>query len=192
MDGIYRGITSEVLHSKFKCDDDGNFYCEWLEEQIEKRRQYSEKQSNRVKKRWNKEFNHGNTTVLPKIVNANVNANGIVNGNIEEGGMGGDFDWTRTKGYFLNADEWMAMFCRSKGIGRETLVSYMTEFLNDMELRNEYKDLKELQRHFTNWFNKSLKIKTKQNDKFDKYRKNERGAQQLLELLRSERETDTN
>ena len=108
-----------------------------------------------------------------------------------EGGVGGDFNWESVKQYFLNADEWMYKFCTSKGVSRETLVLRMNEFLNDIELRNEYKPLKDLQSHFTNWYNKSSKIKTKTNDKFDKYRKNERGAQQLLELLRSERETNT-
>lgn len=95
-----------------------------------------------------------------------------------EGGMGGDFNWESVKGYFLNADEWMFKFCSSKVVSRETLVLRMNEFLNDIELRNEYKPLKDLQSHFTNWFNKSEKLK-----KNAKPNKNS-GRDELLESLR--------
>lgn len=95
-----------------------------------------------------------------------------------EGGMGGDFNWESVKGYFLNADEWMFKFCSSKSVSRENLVLRMNEFLNDIELRNEYKPLKDLQSHFTNWFNKSEKLK-----KNAKPNKNS-GRDELLESLR--------
>jgi len=95
-----------------------------------------------------------------------------------EGGVGGDFNWESVKTYFLNADPWMYKFCSSKAVSRETLVLRMNEFLNDIELRNEYKPLKDLQSHFTNWFNKSEKQK-----KNAKPNKNS-GRDELLESLR--------
>jgi len=56
--------------------DGERYFVGWLKSSISKRDDYSKKQSERVKKRWN---NDGNTTVLPKIVNENeiVNETGI-------------------------------------------------------------------------------------------------------------------
>lgn len=92
-----------------------------------------------------------------------------------EGGVGGD--WKTTKQSFLSSDQWMYQFCTSKGVSRETLLVRMNEFINDIELRNEYKDLRGLQSHFTNWFNKSEKLKKNANSK-------NQGRDELLESLR--------
>lgn len=100
-----------------------------------------------------------------------------------EGGVGGD--WESIKKSFLNAEQWMYKFCTSKGVSRDELFTRMQEFINDLELRNEYKDLKELQRHFTNWYNKTLKTK-KNGNYFDRFSKATRGAHELLEELRAE------
>jgi len=56
--------------------DGERYFVGWLKSSISKREDYSKKQSERVKKRWN---NYGNTVVLPKIVNENeiVNETGI-------------------------------------------------------------------------------------------------------------------
>ena len=48
--------------------DGERYFVGWLKSSISKREDYSKKQSERVKKRWN---NYGNTVVLPKIVNEN-------------------------------------------------------------------------------------------------------------------------
>ena len=56
--------------------DGERYFVGWLKSSISKREDYSKKQSERVKKRWN---NYGNTVVLPKIVNENeiINETGI-------------------------------------------------------------------------------------------------------------------
>lgn len=84
-------------------------------------------------------------------------------------------NWKTTKQSFLSADQWMYQFCTSKGVSRETLLVRMNDFINDIELRNEYKPLKDLQSHFTNWFNK-----IKKNEKPNK----NSGRDELLESLR--------
>src|SRR5688572_21835965 len=67
-----------VLSSKFKQTAEGLFFNERLVAEKFKREEYSNKQSERVKKRWYKSgIDSGNTTVLPKIENRNGNENEI-------------------------------------------------------------------------------------------------------------------
>jgi hypothetical protein len=78
-------IWNKIAHkfSKTNC----KFYNERLKEEKLKRIQYSDKQRERIKKRWNKkDVKDGNTTVLPYI---NGNRDGNIN-SIEntEGGPG--------------------------------------------------------------------------------------------------------
>lgn len=54
--------------------DGERYFVSWLKSSISKREDYSKKQSERVKKRWNHD---GNTVVLPKIVNENEIVNEI-------------------------------------------------------------------------------------------------------------------
>lgn len=53
-----------VIKVKFAQDDNG-FYNERMRKEIERRKQYSDKQKDRVGKRWN---NHGNTTVDTTVI----------------------------------------------------------------------------------------------------------------------------
>lgn len=63
--------------------------------------------------------------------------------------------WDSVKQNFLNAYAWKEKFCLDKKIDLHVLEKKMTEFLSDIELREDYKDLKELKSHFTNLFNKN-------------------------------------
>lgn len=67
-----------VVKSKFSIDNEGNFFNERMEKEIEKRKEHSRKQKEKVVKRWN---NRGNTVVLP-LENENENEN---QGRKEEG-----------------------------------------------------------------------------------------------------------
>lgn len=90
---VIRCKPSEFVMEKFTQDDDGLFYNLRMEKEINKRKEYSSKQRDRVMKRWGKrEENcdiedtedipdgyHGNTTVytedIPSIGNININKN---------------------------------------------------------------------------------------------------------------------
>jgi len=173
---IFLNELGQAWHSikhKFK-EQDGLYFNERLEIEKEKRKNYVA--SRHKNKAGNNQHKTKDMTghMTSHMVNVNVNKDL----NKLEGGMGGDFNWESVKQYFLNADEWMYKFCTSKAVSRETLVLRMNEFLNDIELRNEYKPLKDLQSHFTNWFNKSEKLK-----KNAKPNKNS-GRDELLESLR--------
>lgn len=65
--------------------------------------------------------------------------------------------WNNIKNNFFNAFEWQEKFCKDKKIGPKLLIDRMHEFISDIELREDYKDLKELKSHFTNLFNLNTK-----------------------------------
>jgi len=160
---------------------DGFYVNNRMYEEAEKRKNFIEKQKVRSNKRWKKDDAMAIPRDMPRkslFENENVNENTL---EIKEGGMGGD--WQTEKGYFMNSDQWKYKFCTSKQISKDALESYMTEFVNDMELRNEFKDSKELQRHFTNWFN--LKSKNAKQSTSVKGGRNT-GAYELLDQLKRE------
>jgi hypothetical protein len=69
--------------------------------------------------------------------------------------------WVNIKNSFFNDFRWLEKFCRDKKITEQNLKLAMEEFTNDIELREDWKDLKELKSHFTNLFNKKNTINGK-------------------------------
>lgn len=67
---------------------------------------------------------------------------------------GENFLWTDVVKNFFNDYIWIEKFCRDKNIGQKDFERKQREFITDIELREDFKDLKELKNHFTNWFNK--------------------------------------
>lgn len=138
-----------VLSKKFKQDSSGNFFNERLVTEIEKRKEYCNKQSERVKKRWVKDgIYHGNTTVIPKIENENEIKDEIRGRGAVEGEL-----WTDVVQHFFNDFNWKEKFCRDKKLDQIVLEHKMKKFITDLELKEETKPLKELKSHFVNWFN---------------------------------------
>lgn len=82
---------------------------------------------------------------------------GKVKVKVEEGGVGETGMWTQEVKNFHNDFNWKEKFCRDKNLPILELEKQMKEFISDLELREEYKDLKELKSHFTNLFNKNKK-----------------------------------
>lgn len=103
---------------------------------------------------FNYDFNYlgANEGLFSPIGKGNIIGKG--NGNVEEGGVGETFLWTDVVKNFNNDFRWKEKFCIDKKINIEYLELKMKEFISDLELREETKDLKELKRHFTNHFNK--------------------------------------
>ena len=93
--------------------------------------------------------------------------------------MGGDL-WMDHRRMFLEDGGWQFKFCTAKALSKYELDEYMRIFIEDIELKSDYKEKKELQRHFTNWFN----LQKKKNGK----RTPKNGTYQLLEELRQEHE----
>jgi len=135
------------IWSKFRSENNF-FYNERMLIESEKRKKYSEsrrKNANNDKKDKAYAKHMGN-------VNENIN----VDINILEGGMGGD--WESHRRQFLEDGSWQMSFCTKKNISKINLDEKLKEFISDIDLKQDYKPKKELQSHFTNWFNKN-KIK---------------------------------
>jgi hypothetical protein len=77
-------------------------------------------------------------------------------GNSFEGGMEETL-WAKVVQDFHNDFRWIEKFCNVKNVSKIELENLMKDFVLDLELRNEIKDLKQLQSHFTNLFNKNKK-----------------------------------
>lgn len=72
--------------------------------------------------------------------------------------------WVNVVKNFHNDFRWKEKFCSDKKITITELEKGMKEFISNLELREEYKELKELKNHFTNLFNKNKKVNGYQNN----------------------------
>lgn len=88
-------------------------------------------------------------------------ANKIKGNEIKENNIYKEFSWESDKKSFLNAGNWIFKFCTDKNIAVELFDQKANEFISDIELREDFKPLKELRNHFINWYNnKNGKIKS--------------------------------
>lgn len=105
---------------------------------------------------FNYNFNYlgANEGLFSPIGKGNIIGKG--NGKVEEGGVGETL-WSKITVDFHNDFRWNEKFCRDKSISIEILEEKKKQFLSDIELKEDFKDLKELKNHFTNWYNKYSK-----------------------------------
>lgn len=70
-------------------------------------------------------------------------------------GAGENFaTWGSEKQKFLADGTWIFKFCRDKNLTVDEFDKRAREFLSDLELKEDYKPVKEIRSHFTNLFNK--------------------------------------
>jgi hypothetical protein len=62
--------------------------------------------------------------------------------------------WDDEKQKFLQDGNWIYKFCMEKKLQPEQFNKIANGFLTDLELKEDYKPIKEIRSHFTNWFNK--------------------------------------
>ena len=92
--------------------------------------------------------------------------------------------WTEISKRFFNDYNWKEKFCRDKNLDPKIFDVKAKEFIKDIELKEDFKELKELKNHFTNWYNLKNKngqafmekeihtsIKKENQVDFDKYKK---------------------
>lgn len=134
------------------------YFIGWVEDSIEKRKKFSESRSNN--RRSVKDVNN----ISKSCDNDMVIENEIVIGNkiTKEGGME-ETMWTSIVSKFHNDFIWIQKFCRDKGVPKIDMENKMKEFVTEIELREDFKELKELKNHFTNWFNKNKNGHSKNN-----------------------------
>jgi len=67
------------------------------------------------------------------------------------------FLWTEEIKKFFNDYIYKEKFCRDKNLSPPEYDKWLMIFINDLELREEFKELKELKSHFLNWYNSKIK-----------------------------------
>jgi len=106
---------------------------------------------------FNYDFNYlgANEGLFSPIGKGNILGKG--KGKVEEGENESNFLWTNVVKNFHNDFKWKEKFCRDKTVQISVLENKMKEFISDIELREEFKDLPDLKSHFFNWFSKTAK-----------------------------------
>ena len=160
MVGQVVGQIWDKINHKFIQDDEGKWYNERLDIEIMKRKNFTKSRRNNLlginqyKKNKEKNITHMNGHMTSHMENVNENENVIVN-NINKVNIENEDLWNTQKNLFLNDFRWNEKFCRDKNVLKIVFDKKILDFVNEIELRNEWKDKKELQRHFVNWFKKN-------------------------------------
>ena len=171
------GPAFQKIAEKFQ-KIEGKFFNKRMQEECERRKNFTESRKKNLFSK--KKSSHMEAHMAPHMeAHMETETETITDTKIKEGGMGGDL-WMDHRRMFLEDGGWQFKFCTAKALSKYELHEYMRIFIEDIELKSDYKVKKELQRHFTNWFN----LQKKKNGK----RTPKNGTYQLLEELRQEHE----
>lgn len=151
-----------TLQKKFKQDEAGLYYNERAEIEKSKREKFVKSRSNNLKSSHTKPHMdpHMGNHMAPHMDNVNVNKDVVKDGLGVTGEKEG-FNWDFEKEKFLQDGGWIYKFCMEKKLTPERFSEIANEFLTDLELKEDYKPIKEIRSHFTNWYNKEQKTKSK-------------------------------
>jgi hypothetical protein len=138
-------VWGRISH-KFTQDDNGKWFNERLDKEKIKRKMYVESRSNN--KLGKNQHSNTNGHMSSHMENENIFLN-----NIKEKEVLDDSMWDKHKKDFFNDGKWAFKFCNDKSIKLAEFDLLTKEFISDIELREDYKTIKELKSHFTHWFN---------------------------------------
>lgn len=192
------GQLWDKVQDKFIKDKDGLFFNERLDIEKTKRRKYTESRNNNTsgknqyteKHKKKDDFINGHMTSHMEDVNKDVNTNGIINNKEEKEILK---NWEYEKRNFLMDEPWQMRFCTERKTTCIDLKKMMQEFITTIELKEDFKDAKELKRHFTNVFDKNKKDNFKFTQNGTKitngitHSSKSAGAYELLERIKKER-----
>ncbi len=141
-----------------KFNTDGTFFWnERLQVEKEKRQKFtdSRRSNGSIRKEPKKDDKH----MLKHMEDENENENSVVTNysNTVTTAPEKSFLWTDQVKNFNNDFRWKEKFCRDKNIRMPALEKLMAEYLSDIELKEDFKETRELKNHFTNWYNKKSK-----------------------------------
>jgi len=168
------GDISNNLMSKFNRDDDGNWFNKRLEEETDRRNKFTESRRNNAKKKvsigtsddiCNIKKDSLEKHMLQHMENENKDINNtIINNNLPKEIK--DYNsWEKEKNYFLNDEQFQYKIATSYTITNKDVLGFVNIFLKELDLAEDYKDLKELKRHFSYW----IKKRKDENEKKSKY-----------------------
>lgn len=141
----------KLLSSKFLKTDEG-LKNPVMENYRETREKFTKRQQENVLKRYQNGYQ--NSTKLPtKHIDKSLPLENEDENEEGKGGVGEKPElWTDIVKYFFQDFNWKEKFCRDRRITQDFLESKMKRFIALTELREDFKELKEIKRHFTNWF----------------------------------------
>lgn len=123
---------------------EGGYQIEWVAESICKRKSYSISRANNRKK------THEN--ISSDMVIANVNEDVIENKVVFKGVQGETWDALKLK--WKSDWRWIDKFAMDGGYDRLLVLKRMDEFLADLDMKEDYKDIPGLKKHFFHWHKK--------------------------------------
>lgn len=148
-----------TLQKKFKQDENGLYYNERAEIEKSKREKFVKSRRNNLNSSHIRKHmeSHMESHMDSHMENVNINRDEFIKD--KKGGLGEKegWHWDSEKQKFLQDGGWVYKFCMEKKLSPEQFKSIANEFLMDLELKEDYKPIKEIRRHFTNWFNKKGK-----------------------------------
>jgi len=138
---ICKSYDKDVF-SKFIQDSDGLFYNERLEDEINKRKKYSE---SRGKNRTGKNIISKSYDI--HMENKNENKDITINNKVEE---------------ILNSTKWIENISIKYKLNYDVAVCHLSDFLDELKLKDDiHKSAKDIKNHFINWL--KIQLKNKQN-----------------------------
>lgn len=183
------GQNWDKIKEKFIKDENGLWYNERLEEEKSKRQNYTKSRRNNVSgnnqhtknKQKNKEKNDGymdgHTTSHMEDENKDIN-NTIINNKLPKE-IKDSNSWSNEKNYFLNDEQFQYKIATSYAITNKDVIAFANCFLKELDLAEDYKDSKELKRHFSYW----IKKRKDENEKKSKYQQTDLPKVQTLRKL---------
>lgn len=152
--GVDFDMWEQKLATKFEKNDKGLFYNVKLQQEIDKRKNFTKSRRENLNKKHHTETHKEDHTEL-RMENENVNV--IENKNLSKGGAGGNYSpeaFDRFYSELLSSEVWVeqcAMHLRLPT--KQDLAKYLREYLERENLAGELekKPLQEVRRHFLNW-----------------------------------------
>lgn len=129
-------------------------------------------------------------------VNLPENVNIIINENIDQDSIGGKGEkeglgisehstWAQEKEKFFDDGGWIIQFTTSKNISFVQFNVLAKKFISDLDLKEDYKPVKEIKSHFVSWYNKQ-KINNGTQTGVGKSNDRHRGASILRESINAD------
>lgn len=142
----------EDVFSKFMKDDNGLFYNERLENEVVKRKNYSESRRNNRKNKENISLSY-----VKHMENENTIS--FISKNTDTKKEDSNGTWLEEKKLFQNSEVYQYNIVSKYQITKEGLQKYIVEFLDQLELTEDFKSDKELKKHFNFWIQKKIEKK---------------------------------
>ena len=175
MIGQVVGQNWDKIKDKFIKDENGLWYNLRLEEEKLKRQNYSKSRRNNVSGKnqhtknsiknsiKNEQENVGHMT--SHMENENINSINTLINNKNSNEFKDSNSWGNEKKLFKNEEQYFFKIATTYKITKNDVLAFVDVFLKELDLAEDFKDLKELKRHFSYW----LKKRKEEKERKDKY-----------------------